>query len=145
MEPEQPENIAQYHHAHITPVLRDGKLYAELRLVSMPPCPSKILSIGELETLIDDAQRVLTQLRWQYATQYVVTEAASFEHATRHLVSREAVDRGVTPLHTLCGYEISVPYVRWSFSPLVYDIETVYKLCRTCAHIHGAHKKKPPG
>lgn len=145
MEPEQGEDISLYHHVHITPVSRGGKLYAELRLASLPPCPAKILSLGELETLVDDAQRVLTQLRWRYATYYVVTEAASFEHATRHLVRREAVDSGAVPLHTLCGYEISGPYVRWSFSPLVYDTETVYKLCSRCAHSYDAHKKKYPG
>lgn len=147
MEPGQGEgveDIVLYHHVHIIPVQRDGRLYAELRLVSTPPCPAKVLSIGELETLIDDAQHVLTQLRWGYATYYVVTETASIEHDTRHLVPRATVEQATDIIHTLCGREIVPPYGRWSFSPLVYAVETAYHLCRTCAHLHRLRERKAP-
>ncbi len=142
MEPGQSEDILLQHNVRIAPVLRDGKLYAELRLIATPPCPAKVLSIGELETLIDDAQYVLAQLRWRYATYYVVTESTSFEHDTRHLVLRESIENAPDHLRAVCGRELSPPHERWSFSPLVYEIETVYKLCRTCAHLYSLREKK---
>ncbi|MGZ6281685.1 MAG: hypothetical protein ACXWQ5_00060 [Ktedonobacterales bacterium] len=127
------EQQQQHRQVVVRPITKDGTVYAEVRLVSVPPCQPRSLSIGELETLIEDAQRVVAMMRWNMATYFVTMDPENFERDTRHLAFRDVVEGATGEMRTVCGRAI---HSHWSFSPLVYDIKTVYNLCHTCARLY---------